>query len=284
MKINIKGPIVSNNAKWIYEEFDMEATCPNDVINQLDEAPNENAEVIINSGGGSVYDASEIYTALRSHGADVQTVVVGLAASAASVIAMAGNTLSMSPTAKMMIHNASTIALGDYREMDKTSELLQTTNKAIASSYRAKSGMAEDELLDLMDKETWLTAEDAKEYGLIDEIMFENDGVQMVASASTVSNTIPQQVINKLRDDKATAKNEQPNDNDKNSIKGMNIELKLEESEMYKDFMNEMSEVKRYLVNAGLVDEKGNETEESEIKNQKEPEPEKKSGFSRFLF
>lgn len=283
MKINVKGPIIPNSAKWIYDLFDMESTSPEDVTTQLDSSPQEAADVMINSGGGDVHSASEIYTALRSHQGGVKTNIVGIAASAASVIAMAGNTLAMSPTAEMMIHNSQTIALGDKNEMSKTFEMLNVTDRTIANAYRGKSGLDESELLELMDKETWLTAEDAKEHGLIDEIMFENDGVQMVASASAVSNMIPQQVIDKLRDDKAITNSKQLNDDGAEPIKGFEIGLKLGEIEGYDDFMNEISEVKRYLVNSGLVDENGEPTEK-QVNIENNQEPEAKKGFERFLF
>lgn len=282
MKINVKGPIVPNDDKWIYDIFGIESTCPKDVTDALDASPNEEVEVMINSGGGSVYDASEIYTALRSHSGNVQTKVVGLAASAASVIAMAGNTLSMSPTAKMMIHNASTIAFGDYRDMDKTSDLLQATNKAIASAYRSKSGMSEDELLKLMDEETWLTAEDAKNNGLIDEIMFQDNNAPIMVASSAESGMIPQEVVNKLRNEKAAINGNQTNDDGANPIKGFQIDLKLGDIQGFDEFKEEINEVKRYLVNAGLVDENGESTQKN-IK-QTNQEPEAKKGFSRFLF
>lgn len=282
IKINVKGPIIPNDDKWIYEIFDVEATCPKDVIDALDESPNEDVEVMINSGGGSVYDASEIYTALRSHSGNVQTKVVGLAASAASVIAMAGNTLYMSPTAKMMIHNASTVAFGDYRDMDKTSDLLQATNKSIASAYRSKSGMSEDELLKLMDDETWLTAEDAKNNGLIDEIMFQDNESPMMVASSVESGMIPQEVVNKIRNEKAAINGNQSNDDGANPIKGFQIDLKLGDIQGFDEFKEEINEVKRYLINAGLVDENGESTQIN-IK-QTNQESEAKKGFSRFLF
>ena len=112
MKINVKGAIVPNNEKWIYDLLDMDATSPNDIIDALP-STNEDVEIIINSGGGEVMSGSEIYTALKSYAGNVNVKVVGVAASAASVIAMAGDTIEMSPTAQMMIHNASTLAYGD---------------------------------------------------------------------------------------------------------------------------------------------------------------------------
>ncbi len=196
-KINIKGPIVSSSDAWIYEWFGIEVTSPNSVNKAIEEANGEELEVEINSGGGSVFAGSEIYTALRSYSGNVIVKIVGLAASAASVIAMAGKKIAMSPTAQMMIHNVSSRASGDYRDMEHTAEILKNANDTIANAYRIKSGMTQKDLLAMMDKETWMTAEKAKGYGLIDEVMFE-DELTLVASTS-YSGMLPPEVISKMR-------------------------------------------------------------------------------------
>lgn len=196
MKINIKGPIISNSDAWIYEYFGIEATSPNAVNKVVEKANGEDLEVEINSGGGSVFAGSEIYTVLKSYKGSVTVKIVGLAASAASVIAMAGKKIMISPTAQIMIHNVSSCAAGDYREMEHTAEILKNTNKTIANAYRLKTGKAQEELLSLMDKETWMTAQKAKELGFVDEIMFEE--LQFAASTS-YSGLLPTEVINKMR-------------------------------------------------------------------------------------
>ena len=121
-----------------------------------------------------------------------------MAASAASVLAMAGDRVLMAPTSEIMIHNASTAQWGDYRQMDKASESLKVTNKTIANAYRIKSGMEEEELLKLMDEETWLSPQDALARNLIDEIMFEDAGIKTIASTGP-TNLIPEPVISGLR-------------------------------------------------------------------------------------
>lgn len=196
-RVNIKGPIVSNSDYSIYEWFGIEATCPKIVHDAIEKANGEELEVIINSGGGSVFPASEIYTALRDYAGNVIVKIVGLAASAASVVAMAGTKVLMSPTAQMMIHNVTTYAEGDYRDMEHTAEILKNANDTIANAYRLKSGKTQEELLALMDNETWMTAQKAKELGLIDEIMFEDD-VQLAASTD-YSGLLPPEVINTMR-------------------------------------------------------------------------------------
>ena len=208
MKVKIKGPIIGNSEAWIYEWFGIEATSPSMVDKAIEKANGEDLEVEINSGGGSVFAGSEIYTALKSYKGNVTVKIVGLAASAASVIAMAGKKVTMSPTAQMMIHNVSSRAEGDYREMEHTAEILKNANNTIANAYRLKTGKEQDELLSLMNKETWMTAQKAKELGFIDEVMFED--IQLAASTS-YSGLLPPEVINKIRN---TVKNPVQNESD----------------------------------------------------------------------
>lgn len=195
-KIKVRGTIIGNDMKWIYDWFEIENTSPKDIENQIEAAGDEDLEVEINSGGGDVYAGSEIYTRLKEQKKNVTTKIYGLAASAASVIAMAGNKVSISPAAQIMIHNVSGGAKGDYREMDHTSDVLKGWNKSIANPYMIKTGMSQEELLRLMNKETWLTAQDAVKYGFADEVMFDDE---LKLTAVTGVGIIPQEVINKMR-------------------------------------------------------------------------------------
>lgn len=204
MKINVKGPIIGDGEQWIYDWFGIPATSPSKVNRVIEQALQNNVaalDVSINSGGGSVFSASEIYTELRKFQGDVRIEIVGLAASAASVIAMAGTSVKMSPTASLMIHNAMASTDGDYREMDATSELLQKVNQSIVSTYLQKTGKTQDELKAMMDKETWMTAPEAKELGFIDEIMFEQtvDAVANIEVPELVNGMLPKEVIDKMR-------------------------------------------------------------------------------------
>lgn len=194
-KIEVKGVIVPNEDKWIYEWFGLEATSPKDVANNLP-ADNSPVEIIINSPGGDVFAGSEIYTSLKDYPGNVTVKIVGIAASAASVIAMAGDQTWISPTAQIMIHNVSSIAQGDYRDMQHEADILKNANKSIANAYLLKTGLSMEKLLTLMDKETWLNAQQAKEYGFVDEIMFDT-GKQLVAGP--MASLLPPNVINKIR-------------------------------------------------------------------------------------
>lgn len=196
-KIKVKGTIIPNDVKWLYEWFEMDATAPSDIDKVIDNLNGEDVDVEINSGGGDVYAGSEIYTALKKYRGKVNVDVVGIAASAASVIAMAGDIVRISPTAQIMIHNVSSMVSGDYRDLQHEANVLENWNKTIANAYILKTGLTQEQLLDLMNKETWLNAKQAKELGFVDEIMFD-EGNQLVANAGN-SFIFPPQVINKLR-------------------------------------------------------------------------------------
>lgn len=169
MRIDVKGDIISNDYIWFYEFFEMDFTAPKNVQKALDEANGEAVDVYIDSGGGDIFAGSAIYSALREYKGDVKIHVVGLAASAASVIACARES-DIAPTAMVMVHNVSASSKGDFHVMDKSSDTLKKTNKAIAAAYVEKTGMSEAEALSLMDSETWLTANEAVEKGLIDKV------------------------------------------------------------------------------------------------------------------
>lgn len=193
-QIQVKGTIISNNDKWFYDWLEMDATAPKDIV--LPET-GEDVEVIINSGGGDVYAGSEIYTALRSYSGQVRVKIVGIAASAASVIAMAGNHVEISPTAQIMIHNVSSGAYGDHKALAHEAGVLEGFNESIASSYMAKTGKTLDELLELMEQETWFTAEKAVEHGFADGVMFAVDvAPSFIANQGSV---VPSDVIEKMR-------------------------------------------------------------------------------------
>lgn len=181
MKISIRGPIVSSNKHRLYQFYGMEATSPKSVADALAKGNGERAEVEINSGGGEIFAASEIYTALRNYAGGVIVRIVGLAASAASIIAMAGES-EMTPTGMMMIHNVQTSTDGDYRQMEHTAGVLRDANHAIISAYVAKTGRPEAEIAAMMDAETWITAERAVELGLVDRVMQPDTGQKPLAA------------------------------------------------------------------------------------------------------
>ena len=129
----------------------------------------------INSPGGEVFDGITIYNLIKQHPANVTAYIDGLAASIASVIALAGDTVIMAENALFMIHNPWGFAMGDATEMRKTADLLDKVGGSLVTAYASKSGKSDDEISVLMDSETWMTAQEAKDAGFIDEISEQMD-------------------------------------------------------------------------------------------------------------
>lgn len=167
--IEVKADIVDNDTGKFYDWIGWDAVYPGKVSTLLDGA--DEVEVNINSNGGDVFAASEIYTLLSQHSGMVTVNIQGLAASAASVIAMAGDVVHISPTAQIMIHKAWTIANGNADDMAHTSEFLEGIDDSIMNAYVAKTGLDKSELSNMMAKETWLTANQAVDYGFADDVM-----------------------------------------------------------------------------------------------------------------
>lgn len=132
--------------------------------------------VYINSPGGDVVAGSLIYAMLREHDGKITVRIDGLAASAASVVAMAGDRVEMAPTAYMMIHNAATIAMGNIHDMRQAAEMLAEIDRGIRAAYALKTGKSERELAKMMDAETWMSAAKALEDGFIDAISYTDAG------------------------------------------------------------------------------------------------------------
>ena len=138
------------------------------------EADEGDVTVWINSPGGNVFAAAEIYTMLKEYSGKVTVKIASLAASAASVIAMAGEQIQMSPTALMMIHDPSTIAMGNAAEMQKVIDTLNAVKDSIVNAYTNKTHMRRSKIAELMENETWMDARKALELGFCDEILYAN--------------------------------------------------------------------------------------------------------------
>ena len=128
--------------------------------------------VFINSPGGDVFAASQIYTMLRNHSGKVTVKIDGIAASAASVVAMAGEETLISPTGMLMCHNPMTCAMGNKADMEKAIALLDEVKESIINAYAEKSHLSRNKIARLMDEETWMNAEKALQLGFVDGILF----------------------------------------------------------------------------------------------------------------
>lgn len=171
VQIDIRGIIVPDEDHWIYAWFGIDATAPKLIRKSLADANGDEVRVVINSTGGDVAAGDEIYTLIRSYSGRVVIQIHSFACSAAAVIAMAAES-EMSPVAQLMIHNVSSYAQGDNRAMEHAAGVLANANRALAAAFRAKTGKTEEEILDMMNRETWLTAEQAVAEGFVDRVMF----------------------------------------------------------------------------------------------------------------
>lgn len=213
-RINLKGPLISNNSQEVYDYYGMEAVSAKSIIEKL---PEDNSDIIleVNSNGGLVTVGSEIYTALRNYKGKVTAEITGMAASAASVAVMGADKVVMSPTAQMMVHKALfNWVSGNSDDLDKASNALKSSDKAIVNAYIAKTGLSEDEIMDLMRNETFMSAQDAVEKGFADEVM------SFEAVASIDNSMLPQAVI----DDYYASRNKR-----KKEIRNMLLEIEKEE-------------------------------------------------------
>lgn len=160
--LHISGPIAEES--WFDDE-----TTPALFASEL-EAGSGDVTVWINSPGGDCIAAAQIYNMLMEYTGHVTVIIDGLAASAASVIAMAASTVKMTPVSMMMIHNPATLAIGDKQELGKAIKMLDAVKESIINAYELKTGMQRAKLARLMDAETWMDARAAIDMGFADEL------------------------------------------------------------------------------------------------------------------
>ena len=159
-----------------------------------------NITVWINSPGGDCVAAAQIYNMLMDYKGDVTVKIDGLAASAASVIAMAGTKVLMSPVSMLMIHNPATIAFGDKNEMKKAIQMLSEVKESIMNAYEIKTGLDRNRISSLMDAETWMNANKAVELGFADGILEREDAVEDVEAPDVSAMYSKVKVTNSLRE------------------------------------------------------------------------------------
>lgn len=150
--------------------FSNDGVSAKEFVTALAEYQNRDLTVRINSPGGNVFDGLAIYNALKMHKGHVETRIEGLAASIAGVVALAGKQITMAESAMAMIHNPSMLAEGDADELRDKADMLDKIGNQLAGIYSARSGKTQDEALGAMNKTTWFTAQEAKDWGLVDEI------------------------------------------------------------------------------------------------------------------
>lgn len=191
-RIQMRGLLIPNNSQEVYDYYGMEAVSAKSIAEAL---PEDCSDVVIevNSNGGLVTVGSDIYTTLKNYSGHVTVEVTGMAASACSVAIMGADKVVISPTAQIMIHKALlNYVSGNSDDFESAANALKASDRGIINAYKAKTGLSEDELLELMKNETYMSADEAVEKGFADEVMT-FDEQQAVASIG--NGLLPQAVI-----------------------------------------------------------------------------------------
>lgn len=216
-RIKLRGPLIPNNSQEAYDYWGLEAVSAKSIADALPE-DGEDVVLEVNSNGGLVTVGSDIYTTLKNYSGHITAEVTGMAASAASVAIMGANKVVISPTAQIMIHKALfSWVSGNSDDLDKASNALKASDKAIINAYVAKTGMLEEDIMELMKAETYMSAQDAVEKGFADEIMTFDE---LDAVASIENGMLPQAVIDEFYANHSKRKQE---------IQNMLLEIEKEE-------------------------------------------------------
>lgn len=204
-EIDVKGTIVSNQDKYIYTYLGFECTSPQDIQTGLKDANGDDVKFIINSGGGDVSAGNEIYYLISQYNGKTVADIVGFACSAASYLALAADKVRMVPSAAFMIHNVTTVAMGNSTDMNRTANTLKALDEGIAHVYAIKTGKSKEDILNLMENETWLNAAQALEMGFADEVI--NDQPVFANATTGMISQETKNKINKVLDMDNMAKN-----------------------------------------------------------------------------
>lgn len=202
LDIYIYGDVEGDSYDWWTDEVIESETSANHFRDELAKYPNATQiNIYINSYGGSVFEGTAIYNQLRRHPAHKTVYIDGFACSVASVIAMAGDEIVMPRNALMMIHNMWMSAVGNAAELRKAADDLDVINAAGRGAYLAKAGdkLPEEKLVEMMDAETWLTAEDCITYGLADRLADQDADMKNAAEVLKNANLSAQQRIDVQR-------------------------------------------------------------------------------------
>ncbi len=167
----------------IYDEISSWGVDARQFVKDLSGVTAKSIRLRMNSPGGNVFDGIAIYNALKNHPATVNVEVDGLAASIASIIAMAGDTIYMATNAFLMIHNAWALAVGDSEEMRKMADVLDKIDTTMVRTYAERTGSTQRDIRQMMSEETWMTAEEAKDAGFCDSV---GDPVEAAAKLAEV--------------------------------------------------------------------------------------------------
>jgi ATP-dependent Clp protease protease subunit len=252
VELRIEGDIVSSDDAWIYEWFGIPVASPNAFRNELSKYKGQDITVWIDSYGGDVFAAAGIYNALKEHDGKVTTKIDGKAMSAASVIAMAGDEILMSPVSIMMIHNPLSAIQGYASDMRKAADVLDTVKETIVNAYKSKTGLSEDKIASMMDDESYMSANTAVKEGFADGVLYqENTETQKVMNFAfnrlSIQNCINDSVNRLFELDSQTSNS----DNIKNNKGEGSGEMEIKNVE---EFKTQLPEIHKEVHNAANLE------------------------------
>lgn len=205
---------------YIYDEISYYGVSADNFVKDINQVKSKTINLHINSPGGSVFDGIAIYNALKQHTSEIVTYIEGLAASSASIVALAGDKIYMAENAFYMIHEPWVLAVGDSTELRKTAELLDKIRSVMVTTYANKTQKDKEEIENWIKAETWFTAQEAKDAGFIDEI---TEQVDLKAHEDiAIYNNVPEQLI------KAVQVDSKENQVIKQARESMRMRLELE--------------------------------------------------------
>lgn len=172
VELRIQGEIVDDDDAWLYEWFGIKTTSPNAFRAELEKYSSKNITVWIDSWGGDTTAAAGIYNALKEHNGKVIVKIDGKAVSAASVVAMAGEEVKISPVGIMMIHNPWSGIRGEAKDMRHFADVLDEVKEGLINAYQLKTKKSRKKISEMMDNETWMSAKTAMSEGFVDEILY----------------------------------------------------------------------------------------------------------------
>lgn len=272
--IAIKGDIVDNNYGRFYDWIGWDYTSPEKIENELKLANGDDVVFLINSPGGSVFDGYDIFNAIKDYKGKTTAKIVGLAASAASFIAMAADNVQACALSQMMIHRASNANRGNAPSHHANGSFLEGIDSTIVKAYTMRNGKTDEEMIELMDKTTWLTPEQALENGIVDEIVndsvekpvivnsFESDRISIVKQLFDNDNieNIKRILLENQNDLKGVI-NSSKLDNEQEENKMTLEDFKKDHSEIYNQVVKEATNNERKRI-AAINDLRGMTTED----------------------
>jgi len=229
---------------WLYEEIGFWGVGAKDFMAELNAIKSPRIEMHINSPGGEVFDGIAIYNGIKNHAAKVTTFIDGIAASIASVIALAGDTVTMAENAMFMMHNPSGLVLGDANDMRKVADSLDKIRDSMVTVYTAKSKKSDAEIISMMDGESWLDADEAKEAGFADVVSGKKD----MAACAKFLPVMAKMGFKHIPNDLA-AKKEMPSERDLERIlRDVGCSLKQAKSILAKGYTDDLRDVDASVV------------------------------------